>query len=87
MTVISTIGGLIPIMIGTGTGSEVMKRIAAPMVGGMVSATLLNLIVLPALYALVLQFRFSSRAPVIKKPDSFSEKRQPTVPSPLEGEG
>jgi Cu(I)/Ag(I) efflux system membrane protein CusA/SilA len=87
MTVISTIGGLIPIMIGTGTGSEVMKRIAAPMVGGMVSATLLNLIVLPALYALVLQFRYSRRAPVIKKPDSFSEKRQPTVPSPLEGEG
>ena len=59
MTVISTIAGLIPIMIGSGTGSEVMKRIAAPMVGGMVSATLLNLIVLPALYAIVLQFRFS----------------------------
>ncbi len=70
MTVISTIGGLVPIMMGTGTGSEVMKRIAAPMVGGMVSATLLNLIVLPALYALVLQFRFwaegnSSNATVV----------------------
>ena len=61
MTVISTVGGLIPILIGTGTGSEVMKRIAAPMVGGMVSATLLNLIVLPALYAMVLQYRFSRR--------------------------
>ena len=61
MTVISTVGGLIPIMIGTGTGSEVMKRIAAPMVGGMVSATLLNLVVLPALYAMVLQYRFSRR--------------------------
>ena len=59
MTVISTVGGLIPIMIGVGTGSEVMKRIAAPMVGGMVSATLLSLIVLPALYAMVLQYRFS----------------------------
>ena len=59
MTVISTIAGLMNIMIGSGTGSEVMKRIAAPMVGGMVSATLLNLIVLPALYAIVLQFRFS----------------------------
>ncbi len=58
MTVISTIGGLIPIMIGQGTGSEIMKRIAAPMVGGMVSATLLTLVVIPALYALVLQFRF-----------------------------
>lgn len=63
MTVISTMGGLIPIMIGTGTGSEVMKRIAAPMVGGMVSATLLNLIVLPAMYALVLQFRFHFQKP------------------------
>ncbi len=60
MTVISTIAGLIPIMIGTGTGSEVMKRIAAPMVGGMVSATLLNLIVLPALFAIVLEFRWKS---------------------------
>lgn len=60
MTVISTIGGLIPIMVGTGTGSEIMKRIAAPMVGGMVSATLLNLIVLPALFAIVLEFRWRS---------------------------
>ncbi len=75
MTVISTIGGLIPIMIGTGTGSEVMKRIAAPMVGGMVSATLLSLIVLPALYAMVLQFRFSRRRPVIESADNYSEKQ------------
>ena len=59
MTVTATMAGLLPIMWGEGTGSEVMKRIAAPMVGGMVSATLLNLIVLPALYAIVLQFRFS----------------------------
>jgi copper/silver efflux system protein len=76
MTVISTIGGLIPIMIGTGTGSEVMKRIAAPMVGGMVSATLLNLIVLPALYAMVLQFRFSRRR--IESEDSYSGERELT---------
>jgi copper/silver efflux system protein len=78
MTVISTIGGLIPIMIGSGTGSEVMKRIAAPMVGGMVSATLLNLVVLPALYAMVLQFRFSRRRPIIESADSYSEKRELT---------
>jgi copper/silver efflux system protein len=76
MTVISTVGGLIPIMIGTGTGSEVMKRIAAPMVGGMVSATLLNLIILPALYAMVLQFRFARRGPVMES--SYSEKRELT---------
>jgi len=54
----------------------VMKRIAAPMVGGMVSATLLNLIVLPALYAMVLQFRFSRRR--IEGADSYPEKRELT---------
>ena len=79
MTVISTIGGLVPIMMGSGTGSEVMKRIAAPMVGGMVSATLLNLIVLPALYTLVLQFRFSRRRQPLKS--GYSEKRELT-PTP-----
>ena len=52
MTVTATIGGLLPIMFGGGTGSEVMRRIAAPMVGGMVSATLLTLVVIPALYLL-----------------------------------
>jgi len=52
MTVLSTILGLIPIMWGTGTGSQVMKRIAAPMIGGMVTATILTLIVIPAIYAL-----------------------------------
>ena len=50
------IGGLLPIMWGSGTGSEVMRRIAAPMVGGMVSATILTLIVIPAIYALVKEF-------------------------------
>jgi Cu(I)/Ag(I) efflux system membrane protein CusA/SilA len=53
MTVAAVIGGLLPIMWGSGTGSEVMRRIAAPMVGGMVSATILTLIVFPAVYALV----------------------------------
>ncbi len=57
MTVTAIIGGLLPIMWGSGTGSEVMQRIAAPMVGGMVSATLLTLIVIPALYTMVLQHR------------------------------
>ncbi len=50
MTVTAIIAGLLPIMLGTGTGSEVMRRIAAPMVGGMVSATLLTLIVIPAVF-------------------------------------
>jgi len=52
MTVFAIIGGLLPIMWGSGTGSAVMKRIAAPMVGGMVSATVLTLLVIPAIYTL-----------------------------------
>jgi Cu(I)/Ag(I) efflux system membrane protein CusA/SilA len=52
MTVIAIMAGLMPIMWSHGTGSQVMKRIAAPMVGGMVSATILTLIVVPAIYGL-----------------------------------
>jgi len=52
MTVAAIIAGLLPIMLGGGTGSEVMRRIAAPMVGGMVSATLLTLIIIPAVFML-----------------------------------
>ena len=52
MTVAAIIAGLLPIMFGSGTGSEVMRRIAAPMVGGMVSATLLTLVVIPAVFLL-----------------------------------
>jgi Cu(I)/Ag(I) efflux system membrane protein CusA/SilA len=50
MTVAAIIAGLLPIMLGGGTGSEVMRRIAAPMVGGMISATVLTLVVIPALF-------------------------------------
>jgi Cu(I)/Ag(I) efflux system membrane protein CusA/SilA len=57
MTVVSTMAGLLPIMWVSGTGSEVMRRIAAPMVGGMVSSTVLTLVVIPALYAMVKQWR------------------------------
>ena len=52
MTVAAIIGGLVPILWGTGTGSQVMKRIAAPMVGGMVTSTILTLLVIPTLYYL-----------------------------------
>jgi Cu(I)/Ag(I) efflux system membrane protein CusA/SilA len=52
MTVAAIIAGLLPIMLGGGTGSEVMRRIAAPMVGGMISATLLTLVVIPAVFLL-----------------------------------
>ncbi len=50
MTVAVIIAGLIPIMIGSGTGSDVMQRIAAPMIGGMITAPLLSLLVIPAIY-------------------------------------
>ena len=53
MTVVAIMAGLLPIMWSTGTGSEVMRRIAAPMVGGMVSSTILTLVVIPVIYALV----------------------------------
>ena len=53
MTVAAIMAGLLPIMWSTGTGSEVMQRIAVPMIGGMVSSTVLTLVVIPAVYALV----------------------------------
>ena len=53
MTVATTMIGLLPLMWSVGAGSEVMRRIAAPMVGGMISSTVLTLIVIPALYALI----------------------------------
>lgn len=52
MTVTAIIAGLVPILWSTGTGADVVKRIAAPLVGGMVSSTLLTLVVIPAIYSL-----------------------------------
>ncbi len=54
MTATAVVSGLIPIMVGSGTGSQVMQRIAAPMVGGMITTTLLSLLILPVIYGLVL---------------------------------
>jgi Cu(I)/Ag(I) efflux system membrane protein CusA/SilA len=62
MTATAIIAGLLPIMWGSGTGSEVMRRIAAPMIGGMVTVTILSLLVLPVVYALVLVVREKRRA-------------------------
>jgi copper/silver efflux system protein len=53
MTVAVIIAGLLPIMWGSGTGSEVMRRIAAPMVGGTIAAPLLSMFVIPAVYLLI----------------------------------
>ena len=60
MTVVAIMAGLLPIVWSTGTGSEVMQRIAVPMIGGMVSSTLLTLVVIPAIYALVKGWRLPS---------------------------
>ena len=59
MTVVAIIAGLLPIMIGSGVGSEVMQRIAAPMIGGMVSATILTLLLLPAVFLIWKSFVIS----------------------------
>jgi Cu(I)/Ag(I) efflux system membrane protein CusA/SilA len=52
MTVATIVAGLLPIFLGSGTGSEVMSRIAAPMIGGMITAPLLSLFVIPVIYLL-----------------------------------
>jgi Cu(I)/Ag(I) efflux system membrane protein CusA/SilA len=53
MTVAVVIAGLLPVMIATGSGSEIMQRIAAPMVGGMITAPLLSMFVVPVVYLLL----------------------------------
>ncbi len=60
MTVIAIMAGLVPILWSHGTGSEVMQRIAVPMIGGMVSSTVLTLVVIPAIYAVVKGWRLSA---------------------------
>jgi copper/silver efflux system protein len=57
MTVFAIVAGLLPIMWSTGTGSEIMQRIAVPMIGGMISSTLLTLVVIPAVFGIVKGFR------------------------------
>ena len=75
MTVVAIMAGLLPIMWGTGTGSEVMSRIAAPMVGGMISSTVLTLVVIPAIYALVKEWeiRRAARAKTAHVPSAHLE--------------
>ena len=61
MTAISTMVGLLPIMLSSGTGSDVTHRIAAPMLGGMITVLILNLLVLPVIYSFVLEFQERKR--------------------------
>ena len=77
MTVVAIMAGLLPIMWGSGTGSEVMSRIAAPMVGGMISSTVLTLCVIPALYALVKQWQLRREA---RQPDAERAAAEPPLP-------
>jgi Cu(I)/Ag(I) efflux system membrane protein CusA/SilA len=63
MTVFTTFFGLLPLMITTGTGAQVMQRLATPMVGGLFSATLLTLVVLPTAYLLVNRSRVTAESP------------------------
>nr|WP_272506045.1 efflux RND transporter permease subunit [Salinibacter ruber] len=58
MTVFTTLLGLLPLMFATGTGAQIMKRLATPMVGGLFSVALLALVVLPAVYMLIQRFRY-----------------------------
>ncbi len=54
---VADMAGLLPIMWSTGTGSEVMQRIAVPMIGGMISSTILTLVVIPAVYGVIKGWR------------------------------
>ena len=81
MTVVAIMAGLLPIMWGSGTGSEVMSRIAAPMVGGMISSTVLTLCVIPALYALVKQWQLRREA---RQPDAVPAAATAEPALPLE---
>jgi Cu(I)/Ag(I) efflux system membrane protein CusA/SilA len=77
MTVVAIMAGLLPIMWSTGTGSEVMRRIAMPMVGGMVSSTVLTLIVIPALYGLIKQWGLSHPHRATSAPAGTSTTQTP----------
>ena len=75
MTVTAIMAGLLPIMWGSGTGSEVMRRIAAPMVGGMVTSTILTLVVIPSIY-----FLWKSRGLQPEPVEETKEESEPIKP-------
>ena len=74
MTVVAIMAGLFPIMWSSGTGADVMKRIAAPMIGGMVSSTVLTLLVIPAIYLLWRGWNFRKRRPWQGQKTSIDQK-------------
>jgi hypothetical protein len=72
MTAAVILAGLAPIMIGSGTGSEVMRRIAAPMLGGMITAPLVSMVLIPALYVLWKRKEFAINEPINRTPGKQS---------------
>jgi len=87
MTVVAIMAGLLPIMWSTGAGSEIMQRIAVPMIGGMISSTLLTLIVIPAIYGIVKGFRLPNQGRFGSQPPPLASKpikRPQRVPEPAE---
>jgi copper/silver efflux system protein len=80
MTVVAIMAGLLPILWSHGTGSEVMQRIAVPMIGGMVSSTVLTLVVIPAIYALVKGASLGrvrvEALPEVRQPEEQAEERR-----------
>ncbi|MBD8908446.1 MULTISPECIES: efflux RND transporter permease subunit [Methylobacteriaceae] len=87
MTVVAIMAGLVPILWSTGAGSEVMQRIAVPMIGGMVSSTVLTLVVIPAIYGLVKARGLPHRSPPSSgapKPGKALVRVQPRLVNPAE---
>jgi copper/silver efflux system protein len=80
MTVVAIMAGLLPIMWSTGTGSEIMQRIAVPMIGGMISSTLLTLIVIPAIFGLVKERSIRAKAAALAMEDGGAGLG-PAIPS------
>jgi len=72
MTVVAIMAGLLPILWSSGTGSEVMQRIAVPMIGGMVSSTILTLVVIPAVYGIVNSFKVPRQEKTLHHPEQKS---------------
>src|SRR4051794_30785137 len=81
MTVTAIIAGLLPILWSHGTGSELMQRIAVPMIGGMVSSTVLTLIVIPAVYGLLKGWGSNRRAPKYRPTGRLDGRRSETDPA------
>jgi Cu(I)/Ag(I) efflux system membrane protein CusA/SilA len=79
MTVVAIMAGLLPIMWSSGTGSEIMQRIAVPMIGGMVSSTVLTLIVIPAIFGLVRGRGLPVAAPLSPRTDEDAERTAEAV--------